>query len=43
VKDYGVIRAVSNPYHPEGGIAILRGKSGPWRRRSETSGAFARR
>ena len=29
VKDYGVIRAVSNPYHPEGGIAILRGNLAP--------------
>jgi dihydroxy-acid dehydratase len=29
VKDYGVIRAVSNPYNPEGGIAILRGNLAP--------------
>jgi dihydroxy-acid dehydratase len=29
VKDYGVIRSLDNPYHKEGGIAILRGNLAP--------------
>jgi dihydroxy-acid dehydratase len=29
VKDYGVIRPIHNPYHKEGGIAILRGNLAP--------------
>jgi dihydroxy-acid dehydratase len=29
VKDYGVIRPVNDPYHKEGGIAILRGNLAP--------------
>ncbi len=29
VKDYGVIRSINNPYHKEGGIAILRGNLAP--------------
>jgi dihydroxy-acid dehydratase len=29
VKDYDVIRSVANPYHKEGGIAILRGNLAP--------------
>jgi len=29
VKDYGVIRPVHDPYHKEGGIAILRGNLAP--------------
>jgi len=29
VKDYGVIRSTANPYHKEGGIAILRGNLAP--------------
>ncbi len=29
VKDDGVIRPLHNPYHPEGGIAILRGNLAP--------------
>jgi dihydroxy-acid dehydratase len=29
VKDYGVIRSLDNPYHREGGIAVLRGNLAP--------------
>jgi dihydroxy-acid dehydratase len=29
VKDYGVIRPIHDPYHKEGGIAILRGNLAP--------------
>ncbi|MCX5906122.1 MAG: dihydroxy-acid dehydratase [Deltaproteobacteria bacterium] len=29
VKDYGVIRPIDNPYHKEGGIAVLRGNLAP--------------
>jgi len=29
VKDYGVIRSINDPYHKEGGIAILRGNLAP--------------
>jgi dihydroxy-acid dehydratase len=29
VKDYAVIRSINNPYHKEGGIAILRGNLAP--------------
>jgi len=29
VQDHTVIRAIDNPYHPEGGIAILRGNLAP--------------
>jgi dihydroxy-acid dehydratase len=29
VKDYKVIRSISNPYHKEGGLAILRGNLAP--------------
>jgi dihydroxy-acid dehydratase len=29
VKDYGIIRPIHNPYHEEGGIAILRGNLAP--------------
>jgi dihydroxy-acid dehydratase len=29
VKDYGVIRSLDNPYHKEGGIAVLRGNLAP--------------
>jgi dihydroxy-acid dehydratase len=29
VKDYGVIRSVTDPYHKEGGLAILRGNLAP--------------
>ena len=29
MKDYGVIRSLDNPYHKEGGIAILRGNLAP--------------
>ena len=29
VKDYNVIRSITNPYHEEGGLAILRGNLAP--------------
>ena len=29
VKDYGVIRSIQDPYHQEGGLAILRGNLAP--------------
>jgi dihydroxy-acid dehydratase len=29
IKDYGVIRPISDPYHKEGGLAILRGNLAP--------------
>jgi len=29
VKDYNVIRSIANPYHKEGGLAILRGNLAP--------------
>jgi dihydroxy-acid dehydratase len=29
VKDYGVIRSIQDPYHKEGGIAVLRGNLAP--------------